>query len=319
MTFSCISCRLQFENAEEQKLHFKSDHHRYNLKRKVLGLEPVTLFEFEQKNPQNVQPIEPPTQQRTKHDRRLELIKEKMELLADLEQDKGWDRVVRKTPQDCLFCKKKFQDQEKMKKHLATHGMNIPDAANFEELVQYLHDKITITNCCIHCNKQFYTIEQTIHHMVSKQHCRLNSEDYERYVETMEGDDWEDEEGSVDDNDSVVELDEDEEELTAYITADETQLVLPNGRVLGSRQFLRYWKQNLKPESQTPQRNTVPGTSGSRELTKVQQQQMLIQRKERKHSQKQAKKELMRENDFRSRVGVKQNLLQHHYREQNPY
>eukprot|EP00002_Diphylleia_rotans_P007780 TRINITY_DN17440_c0_g1_i1.p1 TRINITY_DN17440_c0_g1~~TRINITY_DN17440_c0_g1_i1.p1 ORF type:complete len:430 (-),score=119.03 TRINITY_DN17440_c0_g1_i1:338-1627(-) len=39
--FTCISCRLQFDSIASQKDHYKSEFHRFNLKRKAAGLAPV--------------------------------------------------------------------------------------------------------------------------------------------------------------------------------------------------------------------------------------------------------------------------------------
>lgn len=48
-SFTCISCRVAFKEAEIQRLHYKSDWHRYNLKRKVAELPPVTSEEFQRR------------------------------------------------------------------------------------------------------------------------------------------------------------------------------------------------------------------------------------------------------------------------------
>jgi len=46
--FTCVTCRVQYGDGEAQRLHYKSDWHRYNLKRKVASLPPVTeAFFFE--------------------------------------------------------------------------------------------------------------------------------------------------------------------------------------------------------------------------------------------------------------------------------
>ncbi|CAL1385268.1 unnamed protein product [Linum trigynum] len=47
---TCNSCNKEFQDDAEQKLHYKSDWHRYNLKRKVAGVPGVTeaLFEARQ-------------------------------------------------------------------------------------------------------------------------------------------------------------------------------------------------------------------------------------------------------------------------------
>ncbi|XWS70589.1 hypothetical protein CRYUN_Cryun03dG0059900 [Craigia yunnanensis] len=39
---TCNACNIEFVDDSEQKLHYKSDWHRYNLKRKVAGVPGVT-------------------------------------------------------------------------------------------------------------------------------------------------------------------------------------------------------------------------------------------------------------------------------------
>ncbi|KLT39997.1 hypothetical protein CC85DRAFT_166770 [Cutaneotrichosporon oleaginosum] len=47
--FTCISCRIAFETAEEQRSHFGTDWHRYNMKRRVANLPPVAAQAFNDK------------------------------------------------------------------------------------------------------------------------------------------------------------------------------------------------------------------------------------------------------------------------------
>ncbi|TYZ64361.1 hypothetical protein PybrP1_000273 [[Pythium] brassicae (nom. inval.)] len=44
--WTCTACRLEFASFEMQKEHFRSDWHRYNLKRKVVELAPVSEEQF---------------------------------------------------------------------------------------------------------------------------------------------------------------------------------------------------------------------------------------------------------------------------------
>lgn len=46
-SFTCITCQVMFKTPELQREHYKQDWHRYNLKRKVASISPVTLEEFE--------------------------------------------------------------------------------------------------------------------------------------------------------------------------------------------------------------------------------------------------------------------------------
>ncbi|KAL4074022.1 C2H2 type zinc-finger-domain-containing protein [Scleroderma citrinum] len=47
--FTCLSCTIAFTSAEDQRVHYRSDHHRYNMKRRVSGLPPVSVVVFNQK------------------------------------------------------------------------------------------------------------------------------------------------------------------------------------------------------------------------------------------------------------------------------
>ncbi|PCH43710.1 cytoplasmic protein [Wolfiporia cocos MD-104 SS10] len=47
--FTCLSCSIAFHSAEDQREHYKSDHHRYNMKRRVAGLPPLSVVMFNQK------------------------------------------------------------------------------------------------------------------------------------------------------------------------------------------------------------------------------------------------------------------------------
>ncbi|XP_061835112.1 cytoplasmic 60S subunit biogenesis factor ZNF622 [Nerophis lumbriciformis] len=48
-SYTCISCRVSFVNGEVQRAHYKSDWHRYNLKRKVADMPPVTAENFQER------------------------------------------------------------------------------------------------------------------------------------------------------------------------------------------------------------------------------------------------------------------------------
>ncbi|KAL1743059.1 C2H2 type zinc-finger-domain-containing protein [Schizophyllum fasciatum] len=47
--FTCMSCSIAFTSPDEQRTHYRSDHHRYNMKRRVAGLPPVSALAFNQK------------------------------------------------------------------------------------------------------------------------------------------------------------------------------------------------------------------------------------------------------------------------------
>lgn len=42
----CPTCNIDFSELQQHKNHYKSDYHRYNLKRKMVKLAPVTHDQF---------------------------------------------------------------------------------------------------------------------------------------------------------------------------------------------------------------------------------------------------------------------------------
>jgi len=52
-SLTCISCRMSFRSPKDQRLHYQTDIHRFNLKRKVAELPPVTQEVYEQKMAQD--------------------------------------------------------------------------------------------------------------------------------------------------------------------------------------------------------------------------------------------------------------------------
>ncbi|XP_051006966.1 cytoplasmic 60S subunit biogenesis factor ZNF622 [Acomys russatus] len=48
-TYTCITCRVAFRDAEMQRAHYKADWHRYNLRRKVANMAPVSAEGFQER------------------------------------------------------------------------------------------------------------------------------------------------------------------------------------------------------------------------------------------------------------------------------
>lgn len=61
--FTCLSCHVAFQSSLSQREHYRSDWHRYNLKRKVVELPPVTADVFAQKIHQQTQKLTLPSLQ----------------------------------------------------------------------------------------------------------------------------------------------------------------------------------------------------------------------------------------------------------------
>ncbi len=44
--FTCLACQVGFSTADEQRIHYRTDWHRYNLKRRIAEAAPVGEEEF---------------------------------------------------------------------------------------------------------------------------------------------------------------------------------------------------------------------------------------------------------------------------------
>lgn len=86
MQFTCLNCQVLFKTRDLQRDHYKSDWHRYNLKRKVADLPPVSAEEFQQ---------------------RVHSVQQE-----NANQSKG------KTYTYCSVCKKSFASQQSFENHL---------------------------------------------------------------------------------------------------------------------------------------------------------------------------------------------------------
>lgn len=56
-SWTCISCGLAFNSAEGQREHYVTDLHRYNAKRRIANLPPVTADVFNQKVSERQAPV----------------------------------------------------------------------------------------------------------------------------------------------------------------------------------------------------------------------------------------------------------------------
>ena len=84
--FTCITCRVAFVDAELQRAHYKTEWHRYNLKRKVAELAPVSAESFEER------------------------------ILAQRELDA--QQMEGKVIQHCQVCRKSFSTRKSFESHI---------------------------------------------------------------------------------------------------------------------------------------------------------------------------------------------------------
>ncbi|QLQ78473.1 hypothetical protein HG537_0A07200 [Torulaspora globosa] len=162
-TYTCNTCELQFSSSQAQREHMKSDWHRYNLKRRVAHLSPITEELFNSKvqavSNQNaeVQNSEGKKQMTKKEARRREkeaLLEKKRTLLKLAEQN-----VL-----------KNMKEQElELKADESSSAEDLTEEQLAEKLMQQKIDnrvEIPLTECFF-CTKSrnFKTVEQNLDHM----------------------------------------------------------------------------------------------------------------------------------------------------------
>ncbi|RKO93144.1 C2H2 type zinc-finger-domain-containing protein [Blyttiomyces helicus] len=255
--------------------------------------------------------------------------------------EKKVSSAVRLEETECLFCQAKSGSFESNLEHMAkSHSFYIPDIeylVDIKGLIKYLGEKVAVYNVCLYCNgkgRALHSIEAVRKHMVDKGHCKILYEDgaelevadfYDfssTYPDEVaeDGDRWEGTRVSLDTTEFASparHLPRTSDPLrTIRITPDETQLILPSGARIGHRQYRHFWRQNLKPDDSRD--STLIHRLAGQYQTLGYQGLSYEQRVAAHERRMVAKVELRRQHDFRSRVGMKANMLQHHYREQNP-
>ncbi|XP_021744092.1 cytoplasmic 60S subunit biogenesis factor REI1 homolog 1-like [Chenopodium quinoa] len=163
-------------------------------------------------------------------------------------------------PTCCFMCDLKHQTIEKCMVHMhKKHGFFIPDIEYLKDpkgFLTYLGIKVKRDFLCLYCNERcqpFSSLEAVRKHMEAKSHCKVRFGDGgdEEEVELEEFYDYStsfmDVDGkqlvAVDDGANSVELGSGGAELIIKSRTDKGA----SAKTLGSREFLRYYKQNPRP------------------------------------------------------------------------
>ncbi|KAL9537167.1 hypothetical protein MBANPS3_012020 [Mucor bainieri] len=336
--FTCLSCQVAFPNSEKQRNHYRTDWHKYNLKRKIANLSSVNAEQFAQK-------VLAQQQQGREEQEKQGLIYEcplckksyysengynnhiqskkhlELEQKADEEEENRGvsedtvmaDDTASPTRQtkpvdpltDCLFCNQINQDIDTNLQHMSkAHGFFLPDIEYLKDsqgLIKYLSNKIQQEKLCLYCNgrgKEWQSAAAARAHMLDRGHCKMAYDESEDPEQLLKFYDF-----GIEDEAEPMDVDEDK--------PNSNELVLENGVKLGHRKFLKYYKRNQA-------RKTLVS-----EADEAQQQQQdqpeTLRRKERRHLaitdgkeqelQRTAEgiKETAKKQDFARQLAFKQN------------
>jgi len=261
-SLTCIACRLEFSDNLVMREHYKTDFHRFNLKRKAAGLPSVPQLLFDQKVASSLNPKQ--NTKGTKHLKNPEKVKKNgispvvtptpepgevypVEFEKDEEQifAEREANAVKLGPEDCLFdSHKSLTLDENMEYMLNNFSFFIPSIDYLTDIVgllDYLGQKITVGYQCIYCDKDFRTMRGARHHMFEKGHTMMqweNSSEYSEFYKFPES--------STTIAQLINENGEIEKSNLAYVEPMTGELILTgkNGtKTLGVRHFSTYYKQ----------------------------------------------------------------------------
>ena len=320
----CTACRVTLSSHEEARSHYKSEFHTYNLKRKHVGLDPLTQEKYSEKIEESKSLLQN-FMKIFKCDCCNRVFQTEKQLQRHLKsnQDRSEEASVEVPPSKaCLFCTSISEDLESNLKHMMiTHGFFVPDlefVKSLDELLAYLHKKVRELLLCLYCNSghSFKSAASVQQHMRDKQHCFLGVDDenefkefyvaeHERSFEVISSED----EARLE---HFVDLGSQSSETCSYsllsshhpiVDADVNkfgELRLHNGKIIGSKEFWKYYRQYYRP---VPKR--------MQELIAIANERPFVR------NEKEVEKRIeCGENDRMLKQGIKNNMLQHHLRSQ---
>ncbi|CAF0971641.1 unnamed protein product [Didymodactylos carnosus] len=364
-SFTCITCHVAFADGDTQRAHYKTDWHRYNLKRKVADLGPITAEDFQEKVIA-IQKLENTDQSpeetslfcsqcgkqftsengllnHLKSRKHVETVKHASEnpqlpkivpeIVNTVEitgNDEEWDDMddednsvidtmeklgTALRVEECLFCSYQSSNLDENLSHMANdHTFFLPDIDYLKDvrsLVEHLDEKVGGYHVCLWCNKkQYRNVLAVQRHMIDKGHCKIrfddNPDDVFEYVDYYDYTypDHEQQEGK--DEEQNVDLD--------TLDTDGYELELPSGKKLGHRTLMRYYRQSFGTRNNEKSVNLIDrvkakyralgwhghGATGEVFQRKIRDLRYMQQWKSKKHM----------------KLGVNNNMLQHHFREQ---
>jgi pre-60S factor REI1 len=271
-SLTCTTCRIPLHSQEECRIHYKSDLHTYNLRRKVVQLAPLSLEEFNQRKQESSSSSQAPKDQnkckscnkdfasQTAYQQHLKSKKHRdnqaaYEEKAKLQENTPSTDIPEAKPAEpldpstaCLFCNSRSESIEINLRHmLVSHGFFVPEmdkARDIEGMLKYLHDKIFEGNLCLYCdNGSFQSAPAVQRHMIDKQHCFMNTDEPDEYKDFYE---LEPETEQVEATTAIqlYKRDGPPGESTAA-----GELRLENGKILGHKEYARYYKQYYRPKA----------------------------------------------------------------------
>jgi len=310
INFTCVTCQVKFPDSDMHRDHFKSDWHRYNLKRKVADLPIVSVAVFEAKKEAH--------EKAAKEGEKIATVKSSTYCIAcckNFKSVKAYENHIQSKKHQEMILKyevkpvKEVAAEDEEEEEMEVEEV---DSDEWEE------DDPIPPNECLFCNHHSNNLDKNLNHMTIEHSFFLpdpeflvNLEGLIEYLGAKVGQGhmclWCNESGKkfetkedvqrhmvgkghcklLHDGETLIEYDEwydystsypdgegaDKDEEVALNALDDSgfQLVLPSGATIGHRSLLRYYRQSLNPE-----RALVASTNGEHRPGMVGSGRMLV-------------------------------------------
>jgi pre-60S factor REI1 len=296
------------------RCHYKTDFHRFNLKRAQAGLLPITEEIFNEKvtslkESRNQKPNKGihhiKENKKQQHQRKLDAKKKQSNQPFHAETigktiDEQIDEQIAQSPKlsllDSLFDRKVSKNFERNLEYMTKkYGFYIPCVEKVEDihgLIKYLGEKLSLGNTCIYCDKTFHSLEAVRAHMRDTLHFKMQWEFKEEYEEFYSFDDTEYNEEDTVENDSV------------YVSESHELVLVDANKIIGNRAFRLYYRQK-------------PTNSQRQLMTSLMQEHKRLESVEHQKRVNMSHGNLRKQQKTSLKFGMKGNY-QLHYRAQNP-
>lgn len=191
-----------FSSEEEMKAHYRTELHRFNLKRKVAGLAPLTRAQYEERETRTAREAAAAAPEKLSTAERRELRDERREAkvatqssnpnskaahyraTAEMSEDAYFKHKVDTAPKfgegSDLFSRHESDSLEENLAYMAReHGFFLPSldyCVDIPGLLYYLQQKVYIGNVTLVTGRQFHSVEAVQAHMRAKCECRVSLE-----------------------------------------------------------------------------------------------------------------------------------------------
>lgn len=169
-TLTCSSCAVSYSNAADQRLHHKTEFHRYNAKRKAAGLGPVSLASF--------QIIGETFEKRTTNEEESTESSNGAEInTSDREDDFDKPETTPLSVDECFFCTSTFPNRQSVLDHMKiNHSFFLPyseDLNDVDGFVDAMRSLIGLHHTCVTCERTFDDKRAVRKHMIDKGHTSI--------------------------------------------------------------------------------------------------------------------------------------------------